>query len=296
MVAGTKRFIFFQTLLLICVLIWIGYLIKTSHITFSIKKWNPMIIIGGFLLSLQLVLVGIKNKSIKDLKIAEFKNITWPQVLATFCIGTMLSLGIVVIMHSINSILATLKTNCGNIVTQVIGGFVSGMVGFIAAIFAYHYQQRNRYADKIKEHIDELYFEITHNMIIVKGDLDTKLPFGRKLENSCWNAAVSAKLPINGKVKGLLLVLYGDFDLYNFGYQGKRDLALRDAVSQSLRDKFNPVKDSFADSLYESIKSANAILFGEMVRLGYRHKKDWAYSDIDWEKIYCEFNEACKKK
>ena len=52
-------------------------------------------------------------------------------------------------------------------------------------------------------------------MILVGGDLNMKFPFGRRLGTACWNAAISAKLFINGRVKGLLGDLYADFD-YRF--------------------------------------------------------------------------------
>ena len=295
MVAGTKRFVIFQTLLIYSLIIWIIWLIKIFQVRFSIIDFNFVIITGALLIFVQLILIGIKKNTTRDLKISEFKDITWGKVFITFFEAIILSTVITLVIKSINPTFTAIKKDYSSVIAQVIGGFVSGAVGFIAAMRVNYYQQKDRQEKRIKELVENLYSEITHNMIIVGGDLKLKFPFGRRLGTSCWDATVSAKLFINGRVKGLLGDLYADFDLYNFAHQAKRELALRETVSQILKERFNPVKDSLADSLYEDNKKANAILFGEMVRLGYRQRGNWSYAEIEWEKTYDKFINANDK-
>jgi hypothetical protein len=278
---------------LVALIIWIIWLMKTFQVNFSFLNLNSIVIAGSFLLFVQLILIGIKKHNFRDLAISEFKDIAWLKVFATFCLAIMLSAGIAVAIRAINPTLATLKTNPSNAITQMIGGFVSGMVGFVSAMLAYYYQQRNKRKEEIKEDTEKLWFEISHNMLALKGDLDRNLPLFRRLETSCWNAAVSSKLSINGVVKGLLLNLYGDFDFYNYIHQTSRGLLLQgEIINKSLGETLTKLKENLPKLLYEDVKKASAILFGEMVRLDYRQKKDWIYSDVDWEIIFSEFNKA----
>ena len=287
MMAGTKRFTFFQILVGVFLIIWIGSLLKISQFNFHILISQPILIAGILLIFVQLIMLGIRKKTIRDLKTSEFKDITWLKIFATFCLAVILSLMIEAAIKSIS----TLKTNFSNVTTQIIGGFVSGMVGFVSAMFVYNYQQRNKQEEEAKELTESLWYEILHNMLIIKGDLDRQLPFFRRLETNCWNAAISSKLSIKGNVKGFILNFYGNVDFYNDVYQTQKGLLLQEeTINKSLGGKLIQLRENFAPSLYEEAKKANAILFGEMVRLGYRQKKDWSYSDIDWERLFSEFS------
>lgn len=296
MVAGTKRFIFFQTLVLISLIIWIIWLVRTFQVNLSIVNLNSTVIIGALLLFLQLILIGIKNNTIRDLKISEFKDITWFRVFTTSCLATVLSGIIVIAIKLINPTLITLKTNSSIVITQVVGGFVSGMVGFVSAMLVYNYQEQKKRRNEIKELTESLWFEISQNMLVIKGDLDRQFPFFSRLETNCWNAAISSKLSINGMAKGYILNLYGEISLYNDVHQIQRALLLEDKPIN--KNSLIHLRDKFPEQIFADIKKVNAILFGEMVRLGYRKKSDWIYSSIgiDWEKIYTEFTESCKKK
>lgn len=228
MMPGTKRFIFFQRLLLISLMVWIIWLIKIYQINLDFIRLNYQ-----------------TSK--------------------------------------------TLKINSADALMQIIGGVISGTIGFVSAmltaILIYHFQQRDKKSKKLKEYMEELYFEISHNMVAIKGDLDQGLLFYRRLETNCWNATISAKLYIDGTLKTKLSTLYADFDLCNFSHELQRSLILQGRVVPELFKK-----DDFLKVVYNVVQKINAILFGEMVRLGYRQEKDWAYPDIiDWKKCYDEF-------
>jgi len=296
MLAGTKRFIFFQVLVALSLLVWFIWLIKIYQVNFSTFYLHPIIISGVLLLFVQLILFGIKRKYIRDLKISEFKDISWLKVMGYFCLAMVLSLMIVALIKLINPTLSTCKTNFSNILTQIVGGFVSGMVGFVSAMLVYNYQERKERRNEIQELTESLWFEISQNMLVIKGDLDRQFPFFSRLETNCWNAAISSKLSINGMAKGYILNLYGEISLYNDVHQIQRALLLEDKPIN--KNSLIHLRDKFPGQIFTDIKKVNAILFGEMVRLDYRKKSDWIYSNIgiDWDKIYTEFTESCKKK
>ncbi|GEM_PF-3444139 len=299
MIANSGRFTFYRILLLIALLIWLAWLIKIFKIDLSFIRFNSLVITGSLLIFMQCIIIGIKKGKLFDIKISEFKKIAWKEAFFMLCAAVTLSMSIVFVAKSTNHAIKLLKTNPSKIIIQLAGGFVSGMIGFVSAMgtamFIYHYQQKNKHTEEVKDHIEKLFFELTNNMIAVKGDLNIKFPF-KRLETSCWNAAIASKLPIKGWVKGRLLNLYGGLSFYNEIHETRITCLLQNGkLSNSSNADLNNYLEKFAPSLYEDIKNTAAIFFGEIASLGYREEKDWGYPEIDWKKIYEESKNVSEK-
>lgn len=296
MVVGTKRFIIFQVLTLLSLLIWVIWSMKVFHVTLCVPDIKLQVIVGALLILAEIMILGVRDNKIKDLKFSEFKRITWSHVFDKACLSVLFAIIIVLIIKIINPVVSSLKSDLGNIAVQIVGGLVSGLIGFASAMRMYRYQQKNIRREEIKEDIEKLWFEIVHNMLKVKSDIRTDTPFFRKLELSCWDAKISSRLPINGMIKGELGDLYGDIDLYNYIHQIRRVFTFQEAPNKDVPEKLKLVENTLPKILCRNIEHASALLFGEMVRLGYRQEKDWIHHEIDWEKDYNEFKSNLKKK
>jgi hypothetical protein len=296
MVVGTKRFVVFHVLTFSSLLIWVIWSMKVFQVNFCMPNIKLQVVVGALLIFAEIALLGIKDGKIKDLEFSEFKRITWVYVFDQAFLAIVIAIIIVAAIKIINPVIASLKSDLGNIAVQLVGGLISGAIGFGSAILVYRYQQENFKKKEVRLEIEKLWYEIVHNMLILKGDLDTNTAFFRKLENNCWNAAIASKLPINGRIKGQLLDLYGYFDLYNYVHRIHRDFFFRETTGRAFPEKVKQVENTLPKVLYEEIKNANALLFGEMVEFGYRQEKDWIYYEIGWKKIYEEFKDSLKKE
>lgn len=65
--------------------------------------------------------------------------------------------------------------NSSNILTQLIGGFISGMIGFLSAMLMYYYQERDKRTKEINNILHALYLEVEENLIYCSNAKDGQL-------------------------------------------------------------------------------------------------------------------------
>lgn len=289
MISGTSRFKFFRVIVVLGLVIWFVWLITAYPIKFNYHV-SPHIIIGALLWFVLLVLIGVSKKRIRDLKASEFKEISWWLAVVYLFFSLVIAATIVMVVKCRVPAFFLLKKHFGDIATQVIGGFVSGAIGFGSAWLINQKQQSNLKREKARELTENLWFEVIHNKIKIQKDLDGSVPFFTKLEANCWNADIASKIAISGRAKGLIINLVDNFALYNTMYQVQTYLLQQNEIPQNVRSRLTMMQD-LPKMILDQANNIYAILFGEMVDLGYRSRSEWSYPDTDWENVYRKFKE-----
>jgi len=284
----TKRFYFFRTLVYIITLSWFAC-IQTSS---KQDNFIALAIIGAFLLFLNIGLYDLNKGFIIDLNINQFKRVWWKYVITRFLIATLILIAILILGRIFNPIVVTLKDKPSEVGLQIIGGIVAGAIGFLSAIFMHHYEQKNKDTEESKDLTVQLWFEIINNKILLENDINNKLLFFRRLESNCWNSVVSSRIYIDGRLKGGVLTLYADMDFYNYIHQLQRLLISQGGANSnpSLSKIINDLKGE-PQILLDRLKHYSAILFGEMIKLGYRKEGDWNDHQVDWKQIYEKYKQ-----
>jgi len=284
-----RRFLFLLVLNNIVLLILLLWLIKTTQISCNNFKFIPLILIGALALFVDIICYDIFKKATRPLEIAEFNKINWKQVGNKFLLAISLSILIFLSFKLFNPIESSVRINSNQVASNIIGGIISGLIGFFSALMMYYYQQNKRIIEEAKNYTEQLWFEMIHNLAAVKNDIRNETHFFTRLENNCWDAVVSSKIFLSGKVKGEIINLYGEISFYNDVCQLNRNLILQ-REGQNI-NSINIINDlnKFPQGLLKELEELVAIIFGEMVRLGYRKEKQWGYPEINWKDIFNRF-------
>lgn len=292
MIPGTRRFVVYRTILVIAVIIWVIVVVKTAQVNFKIALL-PIVGAGALLLTMQFIVYRLARRESCDLEITELNKIDWASSFLFFSAAFLISMVIVLMVKLFNPAVMILREDPGSIVAQIIGGFISGMVGFMSAILMSNYQLRNERLNKIQEKTNNLWFEIIHNLLTIQRDMNDNVPYLRRLKTECWEPEIAAMVFLKGYVKGFLIELYSDLDFYNYMHQLQRGVLLNGEEQKTLRELIKQLKPSI-NLLAVKLNRGRAIVFGEMVSLGIKEENSWSYSD-DWKKIYEDFLKENKR-